>query len=376
MKTRMTALTLVAALLALAGCTNDATGAAGSTGADDDQTAGPSAPNAAQEAQAGQGSRIRVSGRPGMALPLRAPSSGIMTAPTLLPTSALVGEAGTAVSASSSTYHFGDVITVSFDAMPGNRSDWIAIAPLNAAPNEFSWWSYTDGAASGSFTTEADDKLPPGTFVVRAFFDDGYTIEAESEPFTIDGSLGTLAAQLTPLKGSYGGLEPVEVTFSGLAGNSNDWIGAFRTWGSMKSFYTRTFTDGLTSGTAELTPMYAGTWELRAFESGTYDLKGRSATTITVTPQVATDLPEYSGSQQVIVRFGGMAGEYANESIAIAQAGSASDTSVLTQNVDWDAGGERSFDVSSLPSGSYVARIFFPNVSGAQAESAAFTITH
>lgn len=66
------------------------------------------------------------------------------------------------------TYAPGATITVSFDAMPGNPKDWLALA--RSGDDGYLTYDYTDGATSGTQTFRAPDE--PGSYEIRAYFDD------------------------------------------------------------------------------------------------------------------------------------------------------------------------------------------------------------
>jgi hypothetical protein len=278
----------------------------------------------------------------------------------------------TSVATDKSSYAYGEQIKITFALFPGNAFDWVSFAPQGSSAETIAWWSYTHGAHGGSIVTHPVDALPPGTFVARGYYDDGWTVATESAPFTV-GPLPALAASVTTDKTNYGGLETVVVTFNGLAGGWADWLGSYPTHASMLSYGPWSYTNGATSGTLSMPALYAGTQEIRAFEANRFELKGRSLP-ITVAPQVATDRTTYAAGEAVVVSFGGMAGPWSENFVALAEEGSAPEAYLVSVATRSAPKGARTFDVSALPDGTYVARAYFGSDPVAKATSPSFTI--
>jgi hypothetical protein len=278
----------------------------------------------------------------------------------------------TSVATDKTAYAFGEPITITFALFPGSAFDWLSFAPQGSSAATIGWWTYTHGVHGGSILTHPADLLPPGTFVARGYFDDGWTIATESAPFTV-GAMPSLPATVTTDKTTYGGLETVVVTFDGLAGGSTDWLGSYPTYASMLSYGPWRYTNAATGGTLTMPALYAGTQEIRAFESNRYEIKGRTLP-ITIEPQVATDHATYGAGESVVVSFGGMAGPWSQNFVAIAAEDSALEAYLASAPTASSPKGTRTFDVSALPDGNYVARAYFGGDPVAKATSAAFTI--
>jgi hypothetical protein len=73
-------------------------------------------------------------------------------------------------------------VSVTYAGLAGYNHDWIGIAPAGGAPTSDIAWVYSFGAASG---TASFAGIAPGTYVARAFFDDSFTIAAESASFVV-----------------------------------------------------------------------------------------------------------------------------------------------------------------------------------------------
>ena len=77
----------------------------------------------------------------------------------------------------------GGTLSVRYAGMPGNTHDWVAIAPMGSDDHTYTAWTYTGGGSDGEATFNA---LPAGSYVIRAFLDDGFDKLAESEEFTVE----------------------------------------------------------------------------------------------------------------------------------------------------------------------------------------------
>lgn len=96
-----------------------------------------------------------------------------------------IGGAGsTTVTNDNTAYTTAQSAVVTFGGMLGSATDWISIAPQGSSATTFSTYRYTGGVTSGSVTIPLAG-LTPGTYVSRAYFNDGYTIQAESAAFTL-----------------------------------------------------------------------------------------------------------------------------------------------------------------------------------------------
>jgi IPT/TIG domain len=80
----------------------------------------------------------------------------------------------------------GSQLSVSWDA-PGKRSkgDWIAFMRVGSPSTSYlqSWWEYTGGALSGTFTFSAPAE--PGEYEFRYLLDDGFIDAMRSGPVTV-----------------------------------------------------------------------------------------------------------------------------------------------------------------------------------------------
>jgi Ca-activated chloride channel family protein len=95
--------------------------------------------------------------------------------------SATFATVASSVSTDLSSYAAGATVTVSYSGLPGNAKDWIAIAPEGSANTTYLSYVYTNGQTSGTATFTAP---AAGSFVVRTFADNGFSLLSQSEAFT------------------------------------------------------------------------------------------------------------------------------------------------------------------------------------------------
>lgn len=286
---------------------------------------------------------------------------------TVLATSAKITVASTATSVTTNAnYPSLSPVTVTFAGLPGNATDWLALATVGAANESFASWKYTGGLKSGMIDL---DGVPAGSYVARAFENNSYTLLKESAPFTVGVGETTLTTNPT-----YPAFAPVTITFGGLPGNATDWI-AIATPGALPtSFVTYKYTSGLQSGTIDLQGVPAGNYVARAFENNTYTLLKESAqfTVAAAATTLTTDKTSYTPAESASVSFTGMSGS-ATDWVAIALEGSDIHQFISWQYTGGGTSGSKTFALTGL-GGSYVARAFADNSYTLAKESAAFTV--
>jgi hypothetical protein len=103
----------------------------------------------------------------------------------------------------------------------------------------------------------------------------------ESDVFTVSGATG--AATVAASQASYTAQEPVVIDFTGLPGNSTDWVGIFTSGAADTAFSTYLYTGGQSAGQLSFTGLAPGTYTARAFANNGFERLGESAT-FTVTP--------------------------------------------------------------------------------------------
>jgi hypothetical protein len=81
-----------------------------------------------------------------------------------------------------SSYMAGDAVIVHYSGMPGSSHDWISIAAAGSPDTAYVAWVYTGGQVTSQHGFHC---VPPGSYVARAYFNDGIVKQAESLPFTV-----------------------------------------------------------------------------------------------------------------------------------------------------------------------------------------------
>jgi hypothetical protein len=275
---------------------------------------------------------------------------------------------GQVVTTDNSTYASGTNVVASWANLPGNARDWIAIATPGAPDTSYVTWVYTNGAVNGSYSFPG---LADGTYVARAYLNDGFTRLAESASF----SIGPVYSQptVTTNASTYQRSDTVTVNYYVLPGNPRDWI-AISAAGSPDTSYVQfAYTNGAVNGTAPFTNLPPGSYVARAYSNDTFTKLAESAT-FTVTgaaPSVSTDMTAYPAGATVNVPFDGMPGN-ARDWIAISTAGSPDTSYVVYQYTSGAISG--TFPFPGLANGTYVARAYSNDTYTKLAESPQFTV--
>lgn len=163
-------------------------------------------------------------------------------------------------------YTPGQTVTLSYSQMPGNASDTIAVSVSGSADTATVQSFPTNGATSG---VQQVTGLTAGSYEARAYAS-GTTVVARWA-FTISNTV-----TVTTDAGAYTTGQTVNVSFTGLPGNSNDWIGIAVPGTADTQYVQFKYTNGATSGSLGFTGLAAGTYEARAYRKNTYTVIGRS----------------------------------------------------------------------------------------------------
>src|SRR5438105_4562142 len=85
-----------------------------------------------------------------------------------------------------------DTVTVAWTAPPGSaNTDWIGMYKVGDPDTAYSWWTYTDGAETGSATVTAPKSV--GQYEFRYFLVNGYTRAATSNSYQVVPDTGTFS---------------------------------------------------------------------------------------------------------------------------------------------------------------------------------------
>jgi phospholipase C len=190
--------------------------------------------------------------------------------------------AAISLSASPSSVQTGSNITVSWSGAPRNSSkqDWIGMYVVGQTPGQVAstWWQYTNGARSGSFTLAAP---AAATYVFYYLLNNGYSIAATSNQVTVTSGSGggSYTLSLSPSSVVAGGA--VSVAWTAPSGSSStDWIGLYTVGAADTAYEWFAYTNGAASGTMHTTAQgAAGThFEFRYFLNGGYTKEATSNT--------------------------------------------------------------------------------------------------
>jgi hypothetical protein len=281
------------------------------------------------------------------------------------------------VAPSAATYTMTDPIVINWSGLPGNATDWIAIAPVGSSDATTADWLYTGGGTSGSTTFMdglAPTTWPPGTYVARSFINDTFTKTGESAPFTVTLQGGVT---VTTNAASYSVQQQITVSWTGLPGNQADWIGIYPTGSTTISNPTRwLYTGGQVNGSVIFSGLDTpGSYNARAFENDSYNLLAQSApfaVTAIVNATITTNATAYTLGQPIIATWNNGPGNAADW-ISYAPVGSPDSTVTRWAYVGGQAAGSFSFEGPSAP-GTYVARFYVNDSYTKIAQSVQFTV--
>lgn len=153
--------------------------------------------------------------------------------------------------------------------------DWVGIFKVGEANKRPVSWVYTTGK-EGFETLVAPSVV--GTYELRYFKNDGFTVAARSAVFGVGQApdTGPYSVQASPQEVAPGGT--ITVTWSSPAGAdiSKDWIGVVERGMNSSNYKAWKYT-GSASGQATLTmPTDPGSYEVRYFKNGGYDVVATS----------------------------------------------------------------------------------------------------
>lgn len=194
------------------------------------------------------------------------------------------------VTASPASVPAGGSVTVTWSGVANPTStDWVGLYQPGASNTSYSDWIYDDSCTRTAGTTTLSSgscsfTMPSanGTYELRLFSNNGYTLLATSNEVTVTGGA---ALSVSPSSVPAGGT--VTVSFSGVSNPTNkDWIGVYQPGASNSAYLgwiyddscTKTAgTTALSSGSCSFTmPATSGTYELRLLSNDGYTLLATS----------------------------------------------------------------------------------------------------
>jgi hypothetical protein len=249
--------------------------------------------------------------------------------------------------------------------LPGNQHDWLAIAALGSKATSFVAWAYTNGQTSGTATFIAPGE---GSYVARAFLNDGTTLLTQSGSFIIAVGTPSISTDLA----IYAPGQPITVTYGGLPGNQKDWISIAAVGSADRDFVKYAYTNGNRAGTITFVGLTAvGSYVARALLNDTSTLIVESAPFTVAKPTITTDKTSYAQGDTITVTYAGLPGNQ-KDWIAIAADGSAATSFVAWVYTDGKSNGTATFIAPAF--GSYVARAFLNDSHTLIVKSAPFMV--
>jgi len=194
----------------------------------------------------------------------------------------------------------------------------------------------------------------------------------KSPPSSIETKVAALGETISTDQTSYQSGATITVTYAGLPGNQQDWIGIAPAGSPAEGYVAYVYTNGQTSGTATFTAPAAGTYVARAHLNNGAALLAESAPFTVVPPPIATDRSSYTSGSTITVTYSGLPGN-AQDWIAIAAAGSDTMNFVAYVYTNGQTSGTATFTAPA--SGTFVARAFPNDTFNLLVESSPFTIS-
>ena len=214
---------------------------------------------------------------------------------TVLATSGTITVAAPTVTLSASTVAPGATVSATIANGPGNSLDWVGLYATGAPPASYLRAAYLNdtltppnpGVAGGTLIFTLP--LTPGTYQVRFFLNNSFTVLATSATITVAAPTVTLSAT-TVAPGA-----TVSATIAGGPANSLDWVGLFATGAPPAGYLRAAYLNdtlsapnpGVAGGTLIFTlPLTPGTYQVRFFLNNSFTVLATSATITVAAPTV------------------------------------------------------------------------------------------
>ena len=265
------------------------------------------------------------------------------------------------------TYQPTEQIIVNFDNALGDDQDWIGIYPTGSTND---WenvikWKWTGGQVSG---TKNFESLPIGTYDVRLFFQNSFTLEATKQIVVEDNNGSdnndSNITTVTTTKTSYLPDEQIVANFNNMSGANDDWIGIYpkgssNDWGNVVAWK---WIEGDIQGTKTFTPLCAGEYDVRVFFHNSFNLEANSSfvveNNLSNELNISLEKDNYEPFELLHVNFANMSGQ-ASDWIGIFPVGADSEknSSIEWRDTNSTVTGQTSFN--GLQAGDYELRAYF-----------------
>ena len=284
------------------------------------------------------------------------------------------------LSASPSSLYSSQPVTATWSGIAApTATDWVGLYPAGAADNAFVAWIYTDGNASGSGPLQVPANAAAGTYELRLFAANGYTLLATSNSFSVQTPP---PATLSESPGSVYSSQSVTATWATIfAPTATDWVGLYPPGAADNAFVAWFYTDGSASGSGPLqvpANAAAGTYELRLFSANGYTLLATSNSFSVQTPPAATlsvTPPSVQPGGSVTAAWTNIFAPTATDWIGLYAPGAPDNAFISWRYTDGTAAGNVPFSIgASVTIGTYELRLFSANGYTRLATSAAFSV--
>jgi HEAT repeats len=297
------------------------------------------------------------------------------------------------------SYVDGADIGVSFQNLPPGSTATVEILSL-ARDHARIAGTYVSDTSIGDLRIDTYDALVPGAYVLTADVTPPGGAQRISlmRDFSVTPGIATLALD----KAEYAPGEAIRITFSGMPGDSQDYVATADLGAPNTSYLQYVYLNQANEGTATLTaPTAPGTYELRAFfredesmlrASVQFTVAGSPVVTIpTPTPEgsaaplapaapsddaranLVLDQTSYAPGQAITITYSGMSGDQ-YDYVTTAEAGSANTRYITFVYLRGSLSGTTTLEAPATP-GAYEIRAFYREDETILRGSAAFTVT-
>ncbi|CAN5366105.1 hypothetical protein BH11MYX1_BH11MYX1_20600 [soil metagenome] len=195
-------------------------------------------------------------------------------------------------------------------------------------------------------------------FSVAAIFALGACMDSMGAPTeTADTTQAVAGAAVTTDQTAYPANSTVTLSYSGLPGNTYDWVAVSAASSADTSYLRYNFTGGATSGTATYAGLPAGSYEARAYVDDSYTVLARSSFTIagSTAAAVTTDHASYTQGAVVTINYANLPGNQ-YDWVAISAAGSSASSYVKYVYTNGAVSGSAAF--TGIQGGNWEARAY------------------
>jgi len=193
---------------------------------------------------------------------------------------AVVGNARvTHVTTTKDTFATNESVHATFDNMPGDNHDWLAIFPVGATSTfaNIVAYHYTNAATQGDIDF---GRIPAGNYEVRGFYANSWRA-VSTHTFSVEGA--DVSPTITTSKESYSSAENVTLSITNMPGDNQDWVAIFPVGvaSTFANIVTYRYTNGLQQGDIQMGTLPAGHYEARSFYAHSWRVRASHPFTVT-----------------------------------------------------------------------------------------------